>query len=66
MPTAYEHGYNARLAGCYRVLACPATPAEERDWLRGWDDADLMADPPTSPAPAALTQSAPSLPPPKR
>lgn len=38
---AYECGYQARMAGCYRIL-CLGTKQEMFDWYRGYDDADLM------------------------
>lgn len=37
---AYEHGWRARLAGCWRVLANPSSEEERHEWLAGWDDAD--------------------------
>lgn len=43
MKTAYEHGYDARLRSCHRVLCNPKGDEELREWQRGWDDADLMA-----------------------
>jgi len=65
MKTAYEHGYDARLHGRFRVLANPTNTAEETAWLRGWDDADLLA--PTSPTrPVALAQPAPAVQTPER
>lgn len=37
---AYDHGYAARLRGCYRVLADPKDEQELREWQAGWDHAD--------------------------
>jgi ribosome modulation factor len=36
---AFEHGYLAHQAGCYRVLCCPANDEELAEWLAGWDAA---------------------------
>lgn len=35
--TAFDHGKNAALRGCYRLLACPKDDDEESEWLAGWD-----------------------------
>jgi len=43
--TAYEYGRLAREQGRYRVLCNPRDAAEEREWLRGWDDMDIELEP---------------------
>jgi hypothetical protein len=40
MKSAYEYGYDARVRGCFRVLANPASREQLLEWQRGWDDAD--------------------------
>jgi hypothetical protein len=37
---AYANGFRARLANCYRALACPENDQELVNWLAGWDAAD--------------------------
>lgn len=38
MPSAYECGRRAALAGCWRVLA-DGSRQETKEWLRGFDEA---------------------------
>lgn len=35
--SAFESGRRARLSGCHRVLANPASAEELREWQSGWD-----------------------------
>lgn len=35
--TAFDHGRNAALRCCYRILANPKDDDEESEWLAGWD-----------------------------
>lgn len=44
MKTTYEHGYDARLQGCHRVVCNYESESELREWQRGWDDAALMIE----------------------
>lgn len=37
--TPYEAGRQAAERGCYRILMCPKDSNEEKEWLRGYDEA---------------------------